>query len=376
MSAPKPAPTPSSTPLEERLLSLIADNGPMSIGDFMADALSHQQHGYYTTQDPFGQEGDFTTAPEISQLFGELVGAWLVDAWQTIGSPSHFNLVELGPGRGTLMADILRVGKVRPAFLDAAKIFMVENSGRLRVRQQRGLEGVHPSISWVDALEAVPHAPTLLVANEFFDCLPIRQFVRTADTGDTPWRERLVGRDEKAGAPRLCFTLSETKYAHRKGMPPNAEPESTFEECAAGIEVISALASRFEQHKGRALIIDYGHGRAAYGDTFQAVKRHDYWYPLASPGLADVTAHVDFSALSRAGREANARVDGPVQQGPFLDRLGLKPRLDAICAGASANVQAELTAGAERLASPEGMGELFKVMALSSASLPEPPGFS
>ena len=342
----------------------------------MADALSHPQHGYYATQDPFGRGGDFTTAPEISQLFGELVGAWLVDAWQTIGAPSRFNLVELGPGRGTLMADILRVGKVRPAFLEAAKVYMVDNSGRLRLRQQRTLDGVHDAITWVDGLEAVPAAPTLLVANEFFDCLPIRQFVRTAEDSDTPWRERLVGRDDAGGAPRLCFTLSDQAYGHRRGMPAGAIPESIFEECAAGLEIIRALATRFEEHKGRALIIDYGHGRAGYGDTFQAVKRHDYWHPLASPGLADITAHVDFAALARAGRDANTRVDGPVRQGPFLDRLGLKPRLDALCTQTDEETKALLTSGADRLAAPEAMGDLFKVMALSSPGLPEPPGFS
>lgn len=363
-------------PLEARLLSIIADNGPITIGDYMADALCHQQHGYYSTQDPFGVDGDFTTAPEVSQLFGELVGAWLVDAWVSIGSPSFFNLVEMGPGRGTLMADILRVGKVRPEFLAAAHIYMIESSGRLRVKQQRTLAGQHEQIQWIDKLEDMPFAPTLVVANEFFDCLPIRQFVRTADDTDQPWRERLVGRDDTSGVPRLVFTLSQETYENRPGMPSGAKPEDMFEECPAGVALINDLATRFADHKGRALIIDYGHGRPGFGDTFQAVKRHDFWHPLLNPGYADITAHVDFAALARAGREQNLRVDGPVRQGTFLDRLGLKIRLAALSEKADEKTAATLRSGAARLADADAMGELFKVLAFSSAGLAEPPGFS
>ncbi|MEM9990077.1 MAG: SAM-dependent methyltransferase, partial [Pseudomonadota bacterium] len=319
--------------------------------------------------------GDFTTAPEISQIFGELIGAWLIDAWQTMGSPSLFNLVELGPGRGTLMADILRVGQVMPPFINAARIYMLETSGRLRVKQQRVLDPWHDRITWIDQLEDIPAAPTLLVANEFFDCLPIRQFVRTADVGETPWRERLVGHTPDGKS--LCFVLSEEKYSSPPGAPSSAKPEDIFEYCAAGEAVVLDLAERLKAHKGRMLIIDYGHGRPGFGDTFQAVKRHDYWHPLASPGLADITAHVDFSALARAGRAADIRVDGPVRQGDFLNRLGLQQRLEVLCHGIEDdNKRADIQSGAGRLSDPDAMGTLFKVLSLSSPGFDEPPGFS
>lgn len=365
------------TALEERFLTLIAENGPITIGDYLSDALCHPQHGYYSTQDPFGVGGDFTTAPEISQIFGELIGAWLIDAWGAIGAPSLVNVVELGPGRGTLMSDILRVGALQPAFLAAARLYLVESSGRLRVKQQRLLADQSVPIEWTDQLTDIPPGPTLVIANEFFDCLPIRQFIRTVDDSDTPWRERLVGINKQNGISRLCFVNSKTAYAERPGMPPGAHPEAIFEEPIGGRAVIEELATRFSEHKGRALIIDYGHGRSAYGDTLQAVRRHDYWHPLAAPGQADITVHVDFGALARAGREAGARIDGPVSQGAFLVRLGLEQRLRVLSeAVADQEARHQLIAGAERLIDPASMGTLFKVMAISSASLLEPPGFS
>ena len=273
------------------------------------------------------------------------------------------------------MADILRVGKIRPGFLDAARIFMVESAGRMRVRQQATLRDVHPHLSWIDKLDRISPAPTLIIANEFFDCLPIRQFVRTAEDSETPWRERLVGRTDESGRPTLCFVHSEATYADRQGMPPHATPEQVFEECEAGTRLIEEIAGRLKDHKGRALIIDYGHGRSGFGDTFQAVKRHDHWHPLAAPGEADVTAHVDFAALARAGRDSEIRVDGPIRQGDFLARLGILPRLERLVAAADQETGRDLKIGAERLVAPNGMGTLFKVLALSSAGLDTPPGF-
>ena len=370
------------TPLELRLMQLIRDHGPISVGDYMSDALCHPQHGYYATRDPFGPQkegapgGDFTTAPETSQLFGELVGAWLVHAWTEIGEPSAFNLVELGPGRGTLMADILRVARVRPGFLEAMSLFMVEASGRMRYRQQRTLhEAGHPVSAsneargavWADQFEDVPPGPTLLVANEFFDCLPIRQYVRAREG----WRERVVGLNDEGSA--LAVTLREAEAPD--GAPPTALPEDIYEVSEAGRAHATQIAGRFAAHKGRALIIDYGHGRTGLGDTFQAVKAHAHWPVLKSPGEADVTAHVDFAALARAARGAGARVDGPVRQGDFLRRLGLEQRLARILE-ARPEAEAEMRAGAARLAAPDQMGHLFKVMAISADGLGEPAGFS
>ena len=384
MSATPKSP-PEATPLQERLVQLIRDHGPIRVGDYMTDALCHPQHGYYATRDPFGAPkdgqpgGDFTTAPEISQLFGELVGAWLVHAWTEIGEPSAFNLIELGPGRGTLMTDILRVAKIRPAFLEAAKLFMVEASGRMRYAQQRALREAHPdaaaSATWADDLSDVPGGPTLLIANEFFDCLPIRQFVRTAERTETPWRERLVGLNEDETG--LAFVLGEEKHADPGGLPRGAKPEDLFETCEPGQDLARQIAARLGEAKGRALIVDYGHGRSAVGDTFQAVRRHAHWPVLASPGEADVTAHVDFAALSRAAREAGARVDGPVRQADFLERLGIERRLARVMEAAADDETREvLRSGALRLTEPGGMGGLFKVMAISSDGLGEPAGFS
>lgn len=377
MSSTHVLPQPTGpTPLEERLINLIEENGPISVGDYMADALGHPQHGYYISQDPFGKDGDFTTSPDISQVFGELIGAWLIESWQAMGAPSLFNLVELGPGRGTLMSDILRIGRLRPAFLDAARVFMVETSGRLRVQQQRTLDNTHPALSWVDHIEDVPLGPTLIVANEFFDCLPIRQFVRTAEKSDEPWRERLVGVNRDGDEARLCFTLSKQTYPDRPGMPNGSAPEAIYEECEAGQKFIEEIAPRLKDYKSRMLIIDYGHGRSAFGDTFQAVRRHQAWHPLASPGHADITAHVDFAALARTARAQELRVDGPVHQGDFLTRLGLVQRVEKLMqVRAEDKVKGLVKSGAERLVDPGGMGKLFKVMSISSPSLDMPPGF-
>jgi SAM-dependent MidA family methyltransferase len=367
------AKTPEPTALEERLVSLIRDHGPIRVGDFMNDALIHPQHGYYATKAAIGAEGDFTTSPEISQIFGELIGSWLVHAWEEIGAPSAFTLVELGPGRGTLMADILRVAKVRPKFLEAVRVYMIEASGRMRYAQQRALHQSGAQITWADKLEDVPSMPMLLVANEFFDCLPIRQFVRTASRDEKPWRERMVGLTEDG---RLAFVLSEDLFGDMPGMPRGAKPEDVFEVCSAGGEVVSEIAGRLRDHKGRALMIDYGHGRSGYGDTLQALKGHHYWPVLAQPGVADVTAHVDFAALARRARQEEMRVDGPVRQADFLERLGLRLRLEALTrALPDETKREELISGAERLIDRRDMGSLFKVMAISPVGSVAPPGF-
>lgn len=374
MSETQSKPTaPQPTALEERLVKLIQDHGPIRVGDFMTDALVHPQHGYYATQQALGAQGDFTTAPEISQIFGELVGSWLVHAWEGIGAPSAFNLVELGPGRGTLMADILRVAKVRPRFLKAVHVYMIEASGRMRYAQKRLLAEAGVRITWADRLEDVPVGPALFVANEFFDCLPIRQFVRTSSSSPTPWRERMVGLTPDN---RLCFVLSEQEYGEQAGMPPGAQPESVFESCTAAGEVIAEIAHRLRDTKGRALIIDYGHGRAGFGDTLQAMKGHQYWPVLDQPGMADVTAHVDFSALARRARQEELRVDGPIRQADFLERLGHGIRLNALEESVKDDdKRAALRSGAERLVDRQGMGNLFKVLALSPGGSTIPPGF-
>ncbi len=358
-----------TTPLEERLIALIKSRGPISIADYMADALFHPHDGYYTSQTPIGAKGDFTTSPEISQIFGELIGLWLVQSWEDIGAPKAFNLVELGPGRGALMQDILRAARLRPAFLDAARIWLVETSGRLRHEQQRRLRDAGIAPEWADRFADVPAAPTLLVANEFFDCLPIRQFMRV----ETGWRERLVGVDEKG----LAFTLAETPPLPTIDIPEMhaAAIGDIFEVNEPGEALIDEIARALIERSGRALIIDYGHMQSGYGDTLQSIRRHAHWPVLNAPGSADITAHVNFERLFTRAFAAGAAAFGPVSQGEFLERLGLVIRLERLSAGKSAAEAADLFAGAHRISSSSQMGELFKALCISSPSLPEPAGF-
>lgn len=367
----EPSPIAEKTPLEERLIALIKSRGPISVADYMEDALLHPHDGYYTSQAPIGAKGDFTTAPEISQIFGELVGLWLVQSWIDIGAPTAFNLVELGPGRGVLMQDILRAAKLRPAFLDAAHVWLVETSGRLRHEQQRRLREAGIATDWADAFSDVPEAPTLIVANEFFDCLPIRQFVKTS----RGWRERMVGLDETGAA--LAFTTSETPPLPTIQLPsPDDVVDGAIFEIGEAAEAMAeTIAAALKERGGRALIIDYGHLHSGAGDTLQALRRHQHWPVLSSPGRADITAHVNFERLASAAFSVGAAAFGPVSQGAFLEKLGVAMRLERLSMGKSPQEKADLYAGANRLVSPQQMGELFKVLCISAPGLKEPEGF-
>ncbi len=360
-----------TTPLEERLIDLIKLKGPITVADYMSDALGHPHEGYYMRQSPIGAEGDFTTAPEISQVFGELIGLWLVEAWQAMGAPESFNLVELGPGRGVLMEDILRAARLRPGFAKAAQVWLVETSGRLRLQQQKRLRSTEAKPLWADDYADISPGPSLIVANEFFDCLPIRQFERVSNG----WRERLVGLDERSAG--LVFTLDETPPPPAFDLPPIAESEigDIFEIAPAAQEVTQEICQTLADHGGHALVIDYGHMERGCGDTFQAVRDHKYWPPLSSPGRADITAHVDFETLASIAIEAGANVYGPVTQGRFLERLGLPLRVEALCRGLEEAKATEIRTGATRIAAPQAMGEIFKVLCLSSPALPTPAGF-
>jgi SAM-dependent MidA family methyltransferase len=360
------APAAERTALEERLAALIRANGPITIADYMADALGHPQDGYYTSQAAIGAEGDFTTAPEISQIFGELIGLWLVQSWIEMGEPARFSLVELGPGRGVLMADILRAAALRPQFLKAADLRLVEKSGRLRHEQSRRIKA---EPRWVDAFAEIAEGPTLLVANEFFDCLPIAQYVRTAQG----WRERLV---DVAPAGGLTFAVAAAPPQPNVHLPDaDKTPIGAIAEVGAAASALAGeIAARLIQHGGRALIIDYGH-LGGLGDTLQAVRNHSWWPPLASPGKADITAHVDFDALARAAIEAGAGAWGPATQGAFLSRLGIAERAERLCAGKPPQQREAIEEAVARLVSPASMGEVFKAMAISSPNLPPPAGF-
>lgn len=359
------------TALEDRLIALIRARGPITVADYMADALFHPQEGYYTARAPIGAEGDFTTAPEVSQIFGELVGLWLVQSWTDMGSPASFNLIELGPGRGVLMQDILRAARLRPAFLDAAHVWLVETGGRLRLEQRRRLKDAGVKVDWADRFADVAAAPALVVANEFFDCLPIRQFVR----GAVGWRERLVGLSQDGAS--LAFTLSGTPPDPALDLPfkDDIAEGGIYELTEAAETAAEEIARALVERGGRALIIDYGHLHDGFGETLQAVRRHAFWPVLSSPGAADLTAHVNFERLTRAAFNAGASAHGPAPQGVFLDRLGLPFRLERLSHGRAPEEVLKLHQGAQRLVSPNQMGELFKAFCISAPGLPAPAGF-
>jgi len=353
--------------LADRIRGEIAATGPMSIADYMRRCLSDPKAGYYTTRDPFGTRGDFVTAPEVSQMFGELIGLWCVSVWTALGEPERFDLVELGPGRGTLMADLLRAARIRPCFTEAAAIHMVETSPTLREKQQQALAEHAGRVTWHDRIEGLGDGPLLLVANEFFDALPIRQFV----LGPDAWRERMVGLD---GDGALAFALGPpvSDPSSAENLPLGTEPGAVLETSPEGERIMAEICRRLGAAGGTALIVDYGKDRAAYGDTFQAVARHGYADPLADPGAADLTAHVDFLRLSQIAEAAGLAVSGPVGQGDFLLEMGLLERAGSLGAGKGQAVQEEIRAAVERLAGDDQMGRLFKVMAVSHGKIAFP----
>ncbi len=364
----------------------IRRGGPITVAEYMELALTHPEHGYYMKQDPFGQGGDFTTAPEISQMFGEVLGMWSAVVWQAAGAPSAFNLVELGPGRGTLMADVLRATAGVPGFHRALTLHLVEISPVLKRRQGEGLAKTGLTPHWHDTFDTVPGGPLLLLANEFFDALPVRQFVR----GAQGWSERTVELEATAapGEETTEEMPEETGFqfgltppealaqAARPLVPPDLADSpvgSVFEACPAATGLAHALGERIARDGMAALIVDYGHFDSAAGETLQAVKGHGFHDLLADPGDADLTAHVDFGALARAAAQAGADVRGPVPQGAFLERLGLGARAQSLLAGASPEQAEDIRAAHQRLIGGEAMGLLFKAMVIARPGLAIPP---
>ena len=347
--------------LKDHLLARIALEGPMRLDAYMQSCLLHPEWGYYTTRDPFGEAGDFTTAPEISQMFGELVGLSLAQSWLDQGTPSPFTLAELGPGRGTLMADALRACARVPGFIDAAQICLVEASPTLRAAQRETLAG--HDIIWCDSIADLPDAPLYLIANEFFDALPIRQFIRQGDG----WAERLVG----AADGKLTFGLGpvapQPALSHRME---DTKDGDLVELRGPATEVVEEIGDRIAKRSGAALIIDYGDWRAL-GDTLQALEKHAPADPLATPGQADLTAHVDFEALALACPCAYSRL---APQGVFLERLGITDRAQKLAQGLTGAPLQSHIAAHRRLTHPAEMGNLFKVMGLYPTGQAPPPG--
>ena len=359
------------SPLQSEIKKLIKSSGPMPVWRYMELCLTHPEHGYYVSRDPLGREGDFITAPEVSQMFGELLGLWTASVWKAIGSPPVLRLVELGPGRGTMMADALRALRVLPPLFQSLSIHMVEINPVLREKQKAALSGAR-NIDWHDTIDDIPEGPAVILANEYFDVLPIHQAVRR----ETGWHERVVDLDDSG---KLIFGAAPEPIPRFEVLLPplvRAAPVGAVFEWRPDAEIMK-IATRVRDQDGAALIIDYGHLRSDAGETFQAIARHSYADPLKTPGQADVTAHVDFQALARAAEDLGARVHGPATQGDFLKRLGIETRAVTLMAKATHEVSEAISAALKRLTDSGrgGMGSMFKVLAISEPNLTSLAGF-
>ncbi len=350
------------------LKATIAAEGPIGIDRYMALCLTDPVDGYYTTRDPLGRAGDFVTAPEISQIFGEMIGLWTAAVWQQLGSPAAFRLIELGPGRGTLMMDALRALKALPPCRAAAAVDLVEISPILRRHQQEALGRHHPDLPvvWHTALDAIPSdLPTIIIANEFFDALPIRQWVYRSGS----WKERCIGLDGSG----LKFVETTSPGEPQR---PGAAEGSIMETAAAAASVASEIGQRVGHTGGACLVIDYGHCNSDIGDSLQAISRHGYAPILENPGAADLTAHVDFANLGQVFTAEGLAVHGPTTQGRWLSELGAGTRAERLMKGREHAVTAMISQGLRRLLDPMAMGTLFKVMATASNDLGPLPGFT
>ena len=359
--------------LGAHLRDILAREGEITVARYMAEALGHPEHGYYIRRDPLGEAGDFTTAPEISQMFGELLGLWCVETWERMGAPARVVLAELGPGRGTLMADALRAARGRLAFREALALHLVETSPALRADQARRLAGARAQ--WHEDIAQLPPGPTIVLANEFLDALPVRQFVR-APAG---WRERVVVWNEDAR--HLEFSAGRSATTENIPSLPREAPDGAIVEFApAASALVATLARRFAAEGGAALFVDYGYalspGEARnWSGSLQAVRRHAFVDPLSDPGECDLTAHVDFAALGEAAQIAGCRAHGPVTQGAFLSALGIAARAETLAATAEPQARAVIAAALHRLTAVREMGALFKAFAVSDPRLQSLAGF-
>lgn len=348
--------------LLERLKAEIAQTGPISVAEYMTRCLHDARDGYYATRPALGAAGDFITSPLVSQMFGELLGLWAVETWTRIGKPNPFRLVEVGPGDGTLMSDLLRAVRLAPGFTDAADLWLVETSAPLIEAQKETLAGAALAPQWAASVEAVPGGvPVILIANELLDCLPTRQFVST----DKGWVERLIGLGDDG---QLAFGLAPSEHGGA------ADSEAMIMEVSPAQEAFGAmLGHRIAQDGGAALLIDYGRPEVGFGDTLQALKAHEKIDPLLAPGESDLTIYADFPAVLLAARKAGAASTNAIPQGLFLGRLGIQHRADAL-SQARPDRAAVINRQLARLCSPDEMGELFRAACIHQVKL-LPPGF-
>jgi SAM-dependent MidA family methyltransferase len=359
------------TPLEIEIRRLITAAGPMPVADYMRLCLTDPRHGYYMSRDPFGSGGDFISAPEISQMFGELIGLWMAAVWRQMGAPENVRVAELGPGRGTLMSDALRAARVVEGFRAAIVLHLVEISPALQDLQKRRFEALDVPAYWHGAFEDIPAGPIIVIANEFVDALPVHQAVKQADG----WRERVV---EIGADGNLCFGLAREPLPHfDTGLPRvlRQSPEGSIFEWRS--DRFALELGRRVRTEGAALILDYGHMRCGLGETLQAVAGHAYTDPLRAPGEADLTAHVDFEALAQSAESIGGQIHGPILQRELLYRLGIENRAAALKAGAGRDKALEIDMALSRLTASgaQGMGELFKALAIADPKLGPLPGF-
>ena len=347
---------------------MIAATGPLSVAEYMHLCNSHPEYGYYAARNPLGRDGDFITAPEISQMFGELIAIWCISAWQAVGCPNPIQIAELGPGRGTLIADFLRTSRRYPNFFDAMQIKLVETSISLKKQQRVTLRNCKKPVVWLDAIENLKPEPTLFIANEFLDAVPFRQFIKSGGQ----WLELGVGSGENdeliyaRGTTRIDVEMLPAGHEN--------EPDGAIFETAPAREAITALiANHISSHGGTALIIDYGHSISGFGDTFQAVQSHRPVSPFCDPGNCDLTSHVDFRAIGDVARQNGARAAGIMPQGEFLLNLGLLERAARLGQAKSPELQSQIQTDVNRLVSPDQMGELFKVLCLAGEGFELPP---
>jgi len=371
MSKPKVDAGERRSALGKIIADMISTDGPMPVDRYMALALGHEGHGYYMGRDPFGRAGDFITAPEVSQMFGELIGIWCAAGWQMMDAPAEWNLIELGPGRGTLLADLVRACSVMPGLRDGMKVHLVEMSPALKTMQAETLKRAGIEAVWHDRLEDVPDGQSLIIANEFFDALPVCQLQN--QTGR--WHERVVGLTTEG---KLVFGLASDPVAPTlvPAWAKDAEEGDIAEFSPVRDAVAREIGRRITKDMGSALIVDYGHIRSAAGDTLQAIRKHQFTDVLAQPGEADITSHVDFEALTSAVTADGAKSYGPVTQGDFLIKMGLKEREEMLRARADARQRIRLSKGAQRLVSGNEMGQLFKVLAVTHPDMPKPAPFN
>jgi NADH dehydrogenase [ubiquinone] 1 alpha subcomplex assembly factor 7 len=360
------------TALKDHLVKIIKLNGPISISDYMMESMTNPQHGYYVNQDPLGERGDFITSPEISQMFGEMIGLWFADMWVKMNCPHKVNLVEFGPGRGTLMMDALRALRVIPDFLKAIDIHLVEASPELQKIQQKKI--IHPNINWHASVQKAIEdndAPIFIIANEFFDALPIKQYQKSG----SGWHERMVSLNE---AGNELITMLSPFPVQNLILPKElnlVEDHSIVEVSPMSDYIMSEISIQIKEKSGAALIIDYGYTRHQTGETLQAVKSHQYSNIYDNPGDTDLSAHVNFNRLQNIAKQVGTSTYGPIDQGDFLTALGIKQRALQLSTSTYAEQSSDITTSLNRLISPNEMGSLFKVFGISSQKNIVPAGF-